>query len=66
MSIEIPLRGDIPKVTGKHKATAMVEVSPGIDPKIIPTTTPTRIIPRVVGFITDKTPSRTMLVFLLI
>jgi len=57
INMVMPFSGDIPKVIGKQSATHMVEVSPGIEPKIIPTTTPIRIIAKVVGLSTDTIPS---------
>ena len=37
------ITGSTPKVSGRHSAMAMVAVSPGIEPKMMPTTTPPKI-----------------------
>jgi hypothetical protein len=37
----MPMIGSTPNVIGKQSATAIVAVNPGIDPKMIPTATPT-------------------------
>jgi len=60
INIAIPLRGLIEKVKGRQSATPIVEVKPGIAPKIIPSTTPKNIIPIVCTFKTDVNPSITI------
>ena len=49
ISNEIPLVGSRPKDKGRNRTTAMVADSPGMDPKMIPTTTPRQIKAKQVG-----------------
>ena len=62
---EMPSTGDKPKDIGRNRTTAIVAERPGIDPKMIPTTTPSSVTRRQVGDkITAKIPSSTMKSFL--
>jgi hypothetical protein len=54
----IPFIGIIPKDMGKNNTTAIVADNPGIEPKIIPITTPNKIRTRHMGFITNDNASK--------
>ena len=48
----------MPKVSGMHSATAIVAVRPGIEPKIIPTTTPSEIKAITFNVRTEANPTK--------
>ena len=43
ISSEMPFMGSMPKDIGRKRIRAMVELKPGMEPKIMPITTPIRI-----------------------
>ena len=48
-SSEMPFMGSMPKDMGKNRISAMVELRPGMEPKMMPITTPMKIRSRQKG-----------------
>ena len=57
ISIAIPFNAPIPYVMGRQSATAMVDVNPGIEPKMMPIITPSAHRRIVNGLILDNRPA---------
>ena len=57
ISIAIPFNAPIPYVMGRQSATAMVDVNPGIEPKMMPIITPSAHRRIVNGLILDSRPA---------